>query len=52
LAPSDADLQFTRAMIRAADAVGLELVDHLVVGKGGEFLSIRWDGYLAGELGW
>ena len=52
LAPSDADLRFTRVMIRAADAVGLELVDHLVVGKGGEFLSIRWDGYLEGEGGW
>ena len=43
--PSGRDLDFTRRLRTAADAVGLDLLDHLVVGHGGSWASIgrrRW----------
>jgi DNA repair protein RadC len=40
-APSREDLLFTRRMARAGEVVGVELVDHLVVGAGGRWVSLR-----------
>lgn len=40
-APSREDLQFTRRLSRACEAVGVYLVDHLVVGRGGSWVSLR-----------
>jgi len=42
--PSDADLQFTRRMAYAATLVGVELIDHLVLGAIGLWVSIRAQG--------
>ena len=39
--PSDADLLFTRRMAHAATLVGVELVDHLVLGAIGLWVSIK-----------
>lgn len=39
--PSGADLAVTRALAAAGRTVGVELVDHLVIGDGGRFSSIR-----------
>jgi DNA repair protein RadC len=40
LDPSDDDVAFTRAVHRAAETVGIELYDHLIVARGG-FTSLR-----------
>jgi DNA repair protein RadC len=39
--PSDEDLLFTRRMAEAATIVGVELVDHLVLGGTGRWVSLR-----------
>jgi DNA repair protein RadC len=39
-APSAEDHLFTHRMQQAAEVVGVELVDHLVLGKGGRFVSL------------
>ena len=38
--PSDEDVEFTRAVHRAADTLGIEMYDHLIVTRGG-FTSLR-----------
>lgn len=40
LEPSDEDVAFTRGVSRAAETVGIELYDHLIVSRGG-FTSLR-----------
>ncbi|MBZ5639218.1 MAG: DNA repair protein RadC [Acidobacteriia bacterium] len=45
LDPSDEDVEFTRAVKRAGELVGIELYDHLVVGNGG-YTSLRERGTL------
>ena len=40
-APSREDLLFTRRMARAGEVVGIEMVDHLVVGVGGAWVSLK-----------
>jgi DNA repair protein RadC len=40
-APSREDLLFTRRMDRAGEVVGVHLVDHLVVGAGGAWVSLK-----------
>jgi len=40
-APSREDLLFTRRMARAGEVLGIHLVDHLVVGSGGQWVSLR-----------
>jgi DNA repair protein RadC len=40
-APSREDLLFTRRMARAGEVVGVHMVDHLVVGAGGAWVSLR-----------
>ncbi len=43
--PSDADIAMTRQIEKAADALGITLHDHLIIGKACE-VSFRADGYL------
>lgn len=45
--PSDDDLDFTRRLAVAAEAVGVGLHDHLILGLGGRWVSLR----ARGELG-
>ena len=40
-APSREDLLFTRRMARAGEVVGVELIDHLIVGAGGAWVSVK-----------
>ena len=40
LNPSGADLEITRQLYQAMDAVGVQLLDHIIVG-GGEYLSLK-----------
>ena len=43
--PSDADIDMTNRIVRACDAVGITVHDHLIIGKSSE-VSFRADGYL------
>ncbi len=45
LTPSQDDVAFTRAMRKAAELMGIDLYDHLVVARGG-FVSLREKGLL------
>ncbi len=45
LEPSPEDLEFTRAVQRAAELIGIELYDHLIVARGG-FTSLRERGLI------
>lgn len=38
--PSEADIRLTREMIRASDLVKIQMVDHVIVGRG-QFTSLR-----------
>ena len=42
--PSEEDLAFTRRMFDSGELLGIELVDHMIVGKGGRWLSLRQQG--------
>ncbi len=39
--PSAEDLQFTRRLAEAGEVLGVTLVDHLIVGHGGRWISLR-----------
>jgi DNA repair protein RadC len=39
--PSGADVQLTRRLVKAGDVLGIEVLDHVVVGDGGEHSSLR-----------
>lgn len=39
--PSGADLQLTRRLAKAGDVLGIELLDHVVIGDGGAHVSLR-----------
>lgn len=39
--PSGADIQLTRRLVRAGDVLGIEVLDHVIVGEGGAFSSLR-----------
>lgn len=39
--PSGADIQLTRRLLKAGDVLGIELLDHVVIGDGGEHASLR-----------
>ena len=39
--PSGADLQLTRRLVRAGDVLGIEVLDHVVIGDGGAHVSLR-----------
>jgi len=45
LEPSPEDVEFTRSVQRAADVLGIELYDHLIV-AGGRYVSLRERGML------
>lgn len=42
--PSGADIQLTRRLVRAGDVLGIEVLDHVVIGEGGAFTSLRETG--------
>ncbi len=44
--PSGADLQLTRRLARAGEVLGIELLDHVVIGDGGAHVSLRDMGVL------
>jgi DNA repair protein RadC len=44
--PSEDDVRFTVALEWACDAVGVRLIDHLVVAAGGAYFSFRESGLL------
>jgi DNA repair protein RadC len=39
--PSGADIQLTRRLVKAGDVLGIEVVDHVVIGDGGDHASLR-----------
>lgn len=39
--PSGADIQLTRRLVKAGDVLGIELLDHVIVGDGGGHVSMR-----------
>lgn len=39
--PSGADIQLTRRLVKAGDVLGIELLDHVVIGDDGEHASLR-----------
>jgi DNA repair protein RadC len=44
--PSGADLQLTRRLAKAGEVLGIELLDHIVIGDGGAHVSMRHMGVL------
>jgi DNA repair protein RadC len=44
--PSGADLQLTRRLAKAGEVLGIELLDHVVIGDGGAHASLRDMGVL------
>ncbi len=40
-APSGADIQLTRRLVKAGDVLGIEVLDHVIVGDEGEHASMR-----------
>lgn len=44
--PSGADIQLTRRLTKAGDILGIEVLDHVVTGKAGEFVSMRDQGLM------
>lgn len=43
-APAREDLDFTWRLVRAGEAMGIELIDHLIVGEGGRWESVKQRG--------
>lgn len=43
--PSEADYQFTKRLEQAGEIIGIELLDHIIVGDD-EFVSLREEGFL------
>lgn len=39
--PSGADIQLTRRIVKAGDVLGIEVLDHVIIGDGGEHASLR-----------
>ena len=44
--PSGADIQLTRRLVKAGDVLGIDVLDHVVIGDGGEFSSLRDLGHM------
>jgi DNA repair protein RadC len=44
--PSGADIQLTRRLVKAGDVLGIEVLDHVVIGDGGEHASLRDLGHM------
>jgi DNA repair protein RadC len=45
-APSGADVTLTRRLVKAGDVLGIDLLDHVVIGDGGDFVSLREGGLM------
>jgi DNA repair protein RadC len=43
--PSEADIKVTRDLIRAGQLLKIEVVDHIIMASGGEYLSLKALGY-------
>lgn len=43
--PSQNDIQFTKKLRACCDLLNIELVDHLIIGFEGKYLSLRAEGY-------
>jgi len=39
--PSGADIQLTKRLVSAGDLIGIEVLDHLVIGNGGNYVSLK-----------
>lgn len=39
--PSGADIQLTRRIVKAGDVLGIDVLDHVVIGDGGQHSSLR-----------
>ena len=39
--PSGADVQLTRRLVKAGDVLGIEVIDHVIIGDSGEHTSLR-----------
>jgi len=39
--PSGADVSLTRRLVKAGDVLGIEVLDHVVIGDGGGHASLR-----------
>jgi DNA repair protein RadC len=44
--PSGADIQLTRRLVKAGDVLGIEVLDHVVIGDGGEYSSLQELGHM------
>ncbi len=44
--PSGADIQLTQRLVRAGDVLGIEVLDHVIIGSGGSRASLRDMGLL------
>ena len=44
--PSSADLELTRQLVAGAKLLGLQILDHLVIARGGEWTSFRAKGLM------
>lgn len=44
--PSGADIQLTRRLLKAGDVLGIEVLDHVVIGEGGDHISMREAGLM------
>lgn len=44
--PSEPDIQLTRQLVRAADALSYRVLDHIVVGRGGAYVSFMERGIM------
>jgi DNA repair protein RadC len=43
--PSGADIQLTRRLVKAGDTLGIEVLDHVIIGEGG-YTSLRDEGLM------
>lgn len=44
--PSQEDVQVTKRLVNAGKMIGIEVLDHIIIGSNGKFTSLREKGYL------
>ena len=49
--PSQEDIATTRRLVEAANLLGIQALDHIVVGRGGEYFSFKENDLVFNELG-
>jgi len=50
--PSHQDLEVTRRVSRAGEILGIEVLDHVIIGSGGRYVSLKERGLMGGgEIG-